>query len=225
LESGPVPSTNAVYSEAAAVNNRVSGFPTIPVRDEPRIGYNRITMKETWIQLMEHVLARTPAVVNRDGDYFVPGCSYGALDLDENYDPTPERIAAERLTESTYHEVTAQLEVAWGPPDFQGDGARSGLREWQDATHLAYWKKRDDLAIVAVQACDNTRVYILILSARSTAKLARKERAFRRLMAREIALETAEDERAFREVMAQQTGSAPPDPRRVQVVWGGWPQL
>ncbi len=173
---------------------------------------------------MEQVLARTPGVVNRDGDYFVPGCFYGALDLDENYDPTPERIAAERLTESTYHEITTQLEVAWGPADFQGDGAGSGLRDWQDATRLAYWKKRDDLAIVAIQAYDNTRLYDLTLSVRSATTLARKDRAFRRLMAREIALETAEDERAFHEVMAQQTGP-PPDPRWVQVVWGGWPQL
>jgi hypothetical protein len=181
-------------------------------------------MTETWTKLMEQILARTPGVVDRDGDYLIPRCSYGALDLDENYDPTPECIASERLTESTYHEITAQLELVWGPPDFQGDGAGSGLREWQDATRLAYWKKRDDLAIVTIQAYDNTRFYSLTLSVRSAAKLARKERAYRRLLAREIALETAEDERAFQEVMAQQTGPAP-DPRWVQVVWGGWPRL
>ena len=128
-------------------------------------------MTETWTQLIEQILARTPGVVNRDGDYFVPRCSYGALDLDENYDPTPERIASERLTESTYHEITTQLEVVWGPPDFQGDGAGSGLREWQDAAMLAYWKKRDDFAIVTIQAYDNTRLYSLALSVRSAAKL------------------------------------------------------
>jgi hypothetical protein len=50
---------------------------------------------------MEQVLARTPGVVNRDGDYSIPGCSYCVLDLDENYDPTPELVATERLTEST----------------------------------------------------------------------------------------------------------------------------
>jgi hypothetical protein len=50
---------------------------------------------------MEQVLARTPGVVNRDGDYSVSGCFYCVLDLDENYDPTPELVATERLTEST----------------------------------------------------------------------------------------------------------------------------
>jgi hypothetical protein len=154
---------------------------------------------------MEQILARTSGVVNRDGDYFVPGCFYGALDLDENYEPTPERIAAERLTESTYHEITTQLEVVWGPPDFQGDGAGSGLWGWQDAARLAYWKKGDDLAIVAIQAYDNTRLYSLTLSVRSATKLARRERA-------------------YKEMMEQQSGPAP-DPRWVQVVWGGWPQL
>ena len=181
-------------------------------------------MTATWIQLMEQILARTPGVVNRDGDYFVPGCFYGALDLDENYDPTPEMIAAMRLTESTYHEIATQIEVVWGPPDFQGDGAGSGLREWQDATRLAYWKKRDDLAIVAIQAEVDGRYYSLTLSVRSAAKLARQERAYRKLMAKHIAEENAEDDRAFQEVMAQQIGPAP-DPPRVQVVWGGWPQL
>jgi hypothetical protein len=177
---------------------------------------------------MEQILARTPGVVNRDGDYWVPGRGYGFLDdLDENYEPTPERIARERLTESTFHEITTQLEVAWGPPDFQGEGAGGGLREWHDAPRLAYWKKRGGLAIVAIQAYDNTRNLHLTLSARSDAQLARKEQAYRRWMAlqqRTWEAESAERERAFRELMAQQTGSAP-DPRWVQVVWGGWPQL
>jgi hypothetical protein len=172
---------------------------------------------------MEQILARTPGIVDRDGDYWVTGCFYGALDLDENYDPTPEMIAAMRLTELTYHKITTQLEVVWGPPDFQGDGAGSSLWGWQDAARLAYWKKRDDLAIVAIQAYDNTRLYSLTLSVRSATKLARRERRYRQMMARQIALESEREERAFKELMAQQSGPAP-DPRWVQVVWGGWPE-
>jgi hypothetical protein len=80
------------------------------------------------------------------------------------------------------------------------------------------------LAIVAIQAEVDGRYYSLTLSVRSAAKLARRERAYRKLMAKHIAEENAEDDRAFQEVMAQQIGPAP-DPRRVQVVWGGWPQL
>jgi hypothetical protein len=181
-------------------------------------------MTETWIQLMEQILARKHPRGRRGGDYCAPGCFYGALDLDENYEPTPERIAAERLTESTYHEITTQLEVAWGPPDFQGDGAGSGLGGWEDATRLAYWEKRDDLAIVAIQAYDNTRLYILTLSVRSASKLARRARAYRETMAQQIALESERRERAFQELMAQKFGPDT-DPRWVQVVWQGWPQL
>jgi hypothetical protein len=168
---------------------------------------------------MERLLAR-----RRGGNYRVPGCFYGALDVDENDDPTPEMIAAMRLTESTYHAITAQLEAVWGPPDFQGDGAGSGLRGWQDAERLAYWEKRDDLAIVAIQAEDNTRLYGLTLSVRSATNLARRARAYRDRMAQRIILESERRERAFQELMAGRFGPDT-DPRWVQVVWEGWPQL
>jgi hypothetical protein len=180
-------------------------------------------MAETWIQLMEQLLGRKHPRGSRGGNYWVPGCFYGALDLDENYEPTPERIAAERLTESTYHEITHQLEVAWGPPDFQGDGAESALRGWEDATRLAYWEKGDDLAVVAIQAEDNTRLYSLTLSVRFATKLARRARAYREMMAQQIALESERRERAFQDLMAQRS-NPDTDPRWVQVVWGGWPQ-
>jgi hypothetical protein len=166
-------------------------------------------MTETWIQLMEQILARTPGVVNRSGDHFVPGCSYCPLDLDENCEPTPELIAAERLTESTYHEITTQLEAVWGHPEFQGDGAGSGLRAWHDAARLAYWQRRDDLAIVAIQAYDDTRHYSLTLSVRSATKLAPRARAYREKIAREA----ERWERAFQELVVQ-----PLDPRWAQVV-------
>jgi hypothetical protein len=63
---------------------------------------------------MEQILARKRGVVNRSGDHFVPGCSYDPDDRDENDEPSSELIAAERLTESTYDEITTQLEAVWG---------------------------------------------------------------------------------------------------------------
>jgi hypothetical protein len=173
---------------------------------------------------MEQVLARKHVRGHRGrGYYSVPGCFYCPLDLDENYEPTPELIAAERLTESTYHEITTQLEAVWGPPDFQGVGAGSGLRGWDDATRLAYWEKGDDLAIVAIQYVEAVRSYSLTLAVRRASQLARRARAYREMMAQQIALESERRERAFRDLMAQRSNSDT-DPRWVQVIWAGWPE-
>jgi hypothetical protein len=155
---------------------------------------------------MEQILARKKGVVKRSGDHFVPGCSYDHLDLDENCEPTPELIAAERLTESTYDEIITQLEAVWGQPEYEGNGPGSGLGAWHDDAKLAYWQRGDRLAIVAIQG---SRYCSLTLSVRSATKLAPRARAYRE----KIALESERWERAFQELMAQ-----PLDPRWVQVV-------
>jgi hypothetical protein len=154
---------------------------------------------------MEQILARKRGVVNRSGDHFVPGCSYDPDDLDENDEPSPKLIAAERLAESTYDELTTQLEAVWGRPEYHGDGAGSGLRVWDYAARLAYWQRGDHLAIVAIEG---SRYCSLTLSVRSATKLAPRARAYRE----RIALESQRWERAFQELMAQ-----PLDPRWVQV--------
>jgi hypothetical protein len=201
---------------AAAEN--IDDLQTIRFRDERRTVYTWIVMTDTWIQVMERMLTRRPGLVSGPGDYHVPGCSYAALFLDDD----PEEIANERLTESTYRDITTQLEVTWGPPDFQGDGAGSGLRKWQDAVRLSYWKKRGDLAIVAIQAYDNTRHYGLTLSVLSAAEIARQQRETAQQMTERKAL-SDERERALQELIAQLTGPAP-DPRSVQIVWAEWPE-
>jgi len=209
-------------ADISSITRNPHDFHHFPVDHEPRIGYSSITMTETWVQLMEQMLTRTQGVENRDRNYSVPGCWYGVLDLDE-----PEEIAKERLTQSTYHEIINQLEVAWGPPDFQGDGAGSGLRDWQDAYRLSYWKRQGDLAIVAIQAYDNTRLLMLTLSVRSAAEAARREQAFRESMARQMAQRKAlsdERDQTLKELIAQLTDPAP-DPRLVQVIRAGGPEL
>lgn len=98
-------------------------------------------MGEDPVAILERLLTQQPGTRNA---HFLKA-SRDFFDADWTYE---EVQAIEAEFAQNFRAVVAQVEKAWGPPDFIGQRTESEYPEFYTVEEFSYWKRGDRLAMV-----------------------------------------------------------------------------
>jgi hypothetical protein len=106
------------------------------------------------VSLLERLLQSVPG----DGDHVLDSWrAFDDGDMDECV--------------SKYERAVREVRNAWGGPVFEGHGHLSGLYDFSEAKRLAYWKRGNRTAIIALEEQHNSRICSLTLATRTAKEL------------------------------------------------------
>jgi hypothetical protein len=121
-------------------------------------------MNDEPVRILERLLHKKPGPKNvhylrASRDFYASDWTY------------KEMQAIEKEFAREFRSAAAQVEAAWGPPDFMGPRVQSEFPEWYVAQELCYWKRGDRLALIWWEHQDKELPVLLVLAVMTAEQL------------------------------------------------------